>query len=564
MKFLKKLFKRGIGLIFPVFCAAVLTFPILANAQTATTTPGSGTGGGFWSGLISGVLGATIGWVVFVINYIIAAIAGLGISIVAWFISVVLQLNTNLVNSMIVQKGFSITLALANLGFVLAIIVIAIMTILRYESYALKQTLWKLVAAAILVNFSLVIAGAILNFSDQLTFFFLDSWDPGSNSGSTLNNYDNFATGLAGAFAPQRVFLNLTYQGQRVGAGNMDSFKGVGQTFGETLMTIMNLFFSTIFLIVAVIALAGLFIMLLIRYIYLGILLILMPMAWLFWIFPITAGQWTKWWSKFIQWTMFAPVVMFFLYLAMLTLGSAATAQRTNDPYILGALGITQSPDNQMVAAVANSLGGGFIDGFGSTFLQGLLQMAMMVSLVFAGLFMASSMGITFANITTNTAKGAVKGFGSWVKTKGAGGGARAATGTLSTAHPTAHTGIGRILNPINRARNLVNQGINRVGAPVRAVVGRIPGAAAVGATVAAYGATAAASPGLLNSIWTGAKNGSGLFNKVKNWTCQNCRAFAISSPTRPVPDAVCGNCGVSTNIMRLRPGVSPTYENWA
>src|SRR4030042_5966834 len=72
-----------------------------------------------------------------------------------------------------VHTGWQIVLNFANLGFVLAIIVIAFSTIFRRESYAMKQTLWKLIVAALLVNFSLVIAGAFINVSDIFSDFFL-------------------------------------------------------------------------------------------------------------------------------------------------------------------------------------------------------------------------------------------------------------------------------------------------------------------------------------------------------------------------------------------------------
>lgn len=358
--------------------------------------------------LIDSILGWAVGWVIFVINYIIAAIFGVAVSIISYFISIILQLNTNIVGSLIVTSGFQITLSIANLGFVLAIIVIGIMTILRYQPYALKQTLWKLVAAAILVNFSLVIAGAILNFSDQLTTYLMDSFNPAGSGSSVMS----FSSSIAGAFQPQRIFL----QGNGVNGSTTASIsaaQGNGQDFGGILSIILNIFFPTLFLIIVVIALSGLFIMLLIRYVYIAILLILMPMAWLLWIFPVTSGQWHKWWSKFIQWTMFAPVVMFFLYLAIMTGGYANGQQSTvggGNFFIQGKI-FTSDSTNPIVASISNVVGNTFSGMLGT-----LLQMTVMVSLVFAGLFMAQSMGVTFADTTLKGMKGITSGFGGFVK----------------------------------------------------------------------------------------------------------------------------------------------------
>src|SRR3989338_1738048 len=182
-------------LLTPEQTHALAAIPIVAITAAA---------GFLMPSMFGGILGSVIAWIVYVINYIIATIFGVFISIIAWFIGIVIQINTNIVNTPIVQNGFSITLAVANLGFVMAIIVIAIMTILRYETYALKKTLWKLVAAAILVNFSLVIAGAILNFADNLTLYFLNGFNQGCTTGTstgvpgfTNSPFDCFATSVA-------------------------------------------------------------------------------------------------------------------------------------------------------------------------------------------------------------------------------------------------------------------------------------------------------------------------------------------------------------------------------
>lgn len=372
------------------------------------------------AGVVSYLFGAgasfVLGWIVFGINYIVATIFGYAVAIISFFISVVIDLNTHITMSLVVREGFKITLALANLGFVLAIIVIAIMTILRYESYALKSTLWKLVAAAILVNFSLVICAAILNFSDTLTSFFLDSFSAscatGTNTPNIINRNDCFARALAGSFGPQKLWVGLQYNSTGGPALDPQRLQDAGSDLASILVPILNLIFPTIFLIVTVIALGGFFIMLLIRYIYLAILLILMPMAWLLWIFPATEKHWKDWWNKFITWTMFAPIVMFFIYLAILTMGGA-NVQLTNGSGYFGSYGYLASGPGSEVASALTS-GGGFWAGMLGT----LLQMAMMVAMVFAGLFMAQSMGIKFADTTLKGATAVTSGFGKLVGRK--------------------------------------------------------------------------------------------------------------------------------------------------
>ena len=110
--------------------------------------------------VIAGILGAPIAFILFVLSYLLATFFGFLIAVEAWAMQIILQLNVGIVNTAIVQTGFGISLAIANLGFVFAIVVIAIATIIRYESYGLRQTLWRLIVAAILVNFSLQIGRA--------------------------------------------------------------------------------------------------------------------------------------------------------------------------------------------------------------------------------------------------------------------------------------------------------------------------------------------------------------------------------------------------------------------
>lgn len=142
-----------------------------------------------------------------------------------------------------------------------------------------------------------------------------------------------------------------------------------------------------------------------------------MPLAWLAWILPLTSAQWKKWWSKFIEWTFFAPIVIFFIYLAIVAMG-AASASQTNDPTaFLSGLGV-QNTDNAIAGSVNNSLGG-FTGDFAKVTLGNMLQMAMMISLLFAGLFMAKALGITFAAATVAGATAVTAGFGGFVKRRG-------------------------------------------------------------------------------------------------------------------------------------------------
>ena len=132
--------------------------------------------------------------------YLISALGGVLISFGAMLVSWLIQFNQGVFSSNMVQTGFSVCLSIANLGFVLGIIVIAIATILRNQSYGMKQLLWKLVVMAILVNFGLVIARPIVGVSDSLSNYFLQYISGGGSSGP-----NGLATALVGLFSPAKI-----------------------------------------------------------------------------------------------------------------------------------------------------------------------------------------------------------------------------------------------------------------------------------------------------------------------------------------------------------------------
>ncbi|MDP2598598.1 MAG: hypothetical protein Q8P49_02085, partial [Candidatus Liptonbacteria bacterium] len=315
-----------------------------------------------------------------------AFIGGLFIAIEVWFIDVMLQINNNVTQQVLVQTGFSVTLALANLGFVLGIIVIALATILRNQTYGIKQILWKLVVAAILVNFSLVICGVIINFANTLTNYFM----------APLGDATGFASSIGSVFQPQQFFTpQAGGAGGGVSTNSINSlFGAAGDSIGGILAPIITILTALIFIVAIVIVLATFFLMLLVRYIYLAFLLIFMPLAWVSWVFPMFKQHWSRWWSTFLRWTFFPPLVVFFLYLVIQT-GNAITAKTANSPLA----GANVSTTN--FTTTANGVVGAISSFFGNVFtsiLTTALNDVLLIGLAVGGLIAANSMSIKFAD----------------------------------------------------------------------------------------------------------------------------------------------------------------------
>lgn len=323
------------------------------------------------------------------INLITASL----VKLMAYISEVGLIMSLNIVDSPVVQQGFKIALTLANLGFVIAIIVIALATIFRNQTYGVKRALIRLVVMAILVNFSLILTGMVLNFTDRLTLYFVSASSPEEGFGGSLN----FSNRIMNAVNPA-----ILQDGPPQTANAADAAFAAG--FGAILASAVNA--------LALLAFAVLAATLFIRYAILSILLIAMPLAWLSWIFPSTSSWWKKWWDKFIQWSFYAPAMMFFVYLAM------SLAQSTTINPLLDA---TQNSD------IANALGKNLVK---SQVLVAVSKQITILFILFGGFFAAKSMGVGMAGSASNLAQSASKKI--WGATKrGAGRGARRMGGTL-------------------------------------------------------------------------------------------------------------------------------------
>ncbi len=316
--------------------------------------------------IVSGVLRL----LAYVLNFIFGTLFMLG----AMLAKAILDLNFNILTTQngLVQVGWKISRDLANLGFVLLIIFIAFGTILRIESYGAKKLLPMLIGAAIIVNFSLAIGGVFINFSNVLSNSFITKMG------------DNFTTSIAGAFGAQRLLLppdNPPPPDPAEQGGALVGFSSV------VLIGLANLIFISVFTLIAALVMFLIAGMLLIRYIVLSFLLILAPITWLFWAFPSLKHLFSKWWSSFIEWVFFAPAMLFFVYIAVLS------AQNLKD--------------------VIQPTGSGF-SGILSTVMSTGMQMVVLAGVLVGGVIAAQKMGIAGASAAVNAGKKVGKSTQKW------------------------------------------------------------------------------------------------------------------------------------------------------
>ncbi len=203
-------------------------------------------------------------------------------------------LNFGFRDMSVVKSGWTITRDIVNMFFILGLVVIAFATILRIETYGIKALLPKLIMIALLINFSYLVCGIIIDITQIITVYFL----------AQIGTND---VGLAVLDSLNAVDAIRGSEGATVTIGTQD----------VQLVTILTTAFAT-----AVIALCGIIlligaVLLFIRIGALWVLMILAPFAWFFSVFPTLKAQASKWWNEFLKWAFFAPVYVFFIYLVI-------------------------------------------------------------------------------------------------------------------------------------------------------------------------------------------------------------------------------------------------------
>ena len=258
----------------------------------------------FKNGIVDGIT-----WFFSGIAFIFGWLAGVVINLENYLLEWVLNVNFYLMDSLILKRGWEIVRDIANLGFALGILIISIATIVNYQEYHAKRLLARLIIAALLINFSLMICGVFVDFSGSFMKYFANSWGGPEKLGTMLQTAVN---------APK------IHQGPSEEA--LKNWKDEAKkSFGIILGSFGGVVFSAVFSVILMIVYGAMICLFLVRYGALLFLMILSPLAWIFLFLPGVGGEepggiWRKWWSSFLKWIFFGPVMLFFVFLALLVL----------------------------------------------------------------------------------------------------------------------------------------------------------------------------------------------------------------------------------------------------
>lgn len=222
---------------------------------------------------------------VLIFSYLIMRIAH---AILTWVISPAF-ITLPYTSGGIVDIGWPITRDLANMGFVFALVIIGLATALRLREYEVKKTLPSLIGIILLINFTPVIAGLVVDAANIIMVFFIES----VSMARLVAIMQDPVSGVLNSFA-NLVTANLT--------GQTTLLAKTGILIVFQLMTAM---FFAIFAVLFIV-----------RYIAIWTLVILSPLAFFAYILPTTRRYFSAWWHQFFQWSFVGVVAAFFLYLA--------------------------------------------------------------------------------------------------------------------------------------------------------------------------------------------------------------------------------------------------------
>ncbi len=259
----------------------------------------------------------------------------------------------------VIYPGWEVIRNICNIFFIVALIIIAMATLFRIESYQYKHLLVQLIIAALLINFSLVIAQAVLGLADTVQAQFLPA----------------NATVIKSLAGDLMVTYRKIYWDGGVAPNNLGSFSATVQP-----LFYLSLSLGTFFVFLAIAA------FLFIRIVALWILLMISPIAYAVGVLPSTEHYRKEWWDQFLKYAFFTPIMAFFLNMA-----AVIVVSYQNTPIL------QQYADTQL----KNDLGGSNIADFVFKVGSNILLLIFLI----AGLKVAEQAGIYGASAITSFAE---------------------------------------------------------------------------------------------------------------------------------------------------------------
>lgn len=305
-------YRRSLLALAGVVTLLVLIVPGYSSVARAAE-PGTFTeiGNGILWGLIQALLGA----------------ARVFISMSLFFMRALIEFAkyNNYMDSPPVIQGWYLVRDLANMAFIVALLVIAFATILGLESYEWKKSLGKIVIAAILINFSRLICQVALDAAHVVTMGFINAIEAAAG-GNVINMLHlNQVLKMVGQSPDSATFTSFT---------NSDDIR---------LEIFASAMIGAIFALIAMLSMAAYAAIMAIRVAILWVLMILSPIAFVLGAIPQTQSTAQEFWQEFMKYVAVGPILTFFFWLALASMGSGDINKYVGIPPEYGSVDKTES-----------------------------------------------------------------------------------------------------------------------------------------------------------------------------------------------------------------------------
>jgi len=338
IKFLRKI-KVSKKIILSVIALGFISF-LIGGFSLAADSAG---------GTISQGVGTAIATVLSWIAWVFVKLFGLLLTLFIKILVNVAQFN-NIIDVDTVIQGWVIVRDLCNMIFILLLLIIAFATILRQENFSAKKLLPKLLIMAVLINFSRMIFGLMIDLSQIVMLTF-------------VNGFAEFGAGnFVNMFQTNKVLSMWT------GTADVDSWAIVAAILaGVIALLITNI---VVLVMVAILVM---------RIIMLWIYTIFSPLVFMGFAIPAIQKYTGKIWEDFTKQLIVGPVLAFFLWLALATVNSSAN----KIGLVSGTAGTTE---------ICAGIGAFFCEGTFQTFI-------ITIGLLMGGLMVAQGMGGAIGSI---------------------------------------------------------------------------------------------------------------------------------------------------------------------
>lgn len=242
------------------------------------------------------------------------------------FVETVLQFGQNFGNSSGVLAAWTVLRDLGNIFLLFSFVFMGIATILNLHDYTVKKTLPRLIIFAVLLNFSLFAAEAVVDVSNGVSSAIIGQTIPDTvcvegalDAGrfvETFQTGDSPAERCARQFGITGLVMNNSHLSSVLNLPAYQDLDSIGE-LDTTLKQVATLFGLSLFSSILSVVFFAAAIMLLIRVIVLTFIIVTAPIGFAGMAVPFMGSIAQKWWHELVNQAFFVPIFLLLVFVGL-------------------------------------------------------------------------------------------------------------------------------------------------------------------------------------------------------------------------------------------------------